>query len=247
MTADATKSDISAETFARLSRHLTHELNNPITAMLGYSDLLLNTPLSAEQRPLAGKIGQYVRRTRSLVASLISFARQTPAPKGPLDLNTLARTSVKLTQPQWETLAVEVRTHLDPAIPKVLGDSNQLLQVCLQLITNCLHLLSEGGGRATRLAVIGAAALQRAGKRDAAMALLAGDNVVLAAARRRLAAGASPSGGILDHNNELLEGRRTVAAKPRTGPARRLPRSRSRTTSCTLPTGTTRPSAATAP
>ena len=124
-----------------------HELNNPITAMLGYSDLLLNTPLSAEQRPLAGKIGQYVRRTRSLVASLISFARQTPAPKGPLDLNTLARTAVKLTQPQWETLEIEVCTHLDPAIPKVLGDSNQLLQVCLQLITNCLHLLTEGGGR----------------------------------------------------------------------------------------------------
>ena len=58
-----------------------HELNNPITAMLGYSDLLLNTKLSEGQQPLAAKIGQYVRRTKSLVASLISFARQTPAPR----------------------------------------------------------------------------------------------------------------------------------------------------------------------
>ena len=58
-----------------------HELNNPITAMLGYSDMLLSTPLTPEQQPLAAKIGQYVRRTKSLVASLISFARQAPAPK----------------------------------------------------------------------------------------------------------------------------------------------------------------------
>ena len=122
-----------------------HELNNPITAMLGYSDMLLSTHLTAEQRPLAAKIGQYVRRTKSLVASLISFARQAPSPKGPIDLNTLARTAIKLTQPQWEALEVEVRTAFDPALPKVLGDSNQLLQVCLQIIANCLYVLGDGG------------------------------------------------------------------------------------------------------
>jgi signal transduction histidine kinase len=124
-----------------------HELNNPITAMLGYSDMLLSTPLTPEQQPLAAKIGQYVRRTKSLVASLISFARQAPAPKSPLDLNTLARTAVKLTQSQWEALEIQVRTQFDSALPKVWGDSNQLLQVCLQLIANCLHVLSERGGR----------------------------------------------------------------------------------------------------
>jgi two-component system NtrC family sensor kinase len=124
-----------------------HELNNPITAMLGYSDLLLNTKLTPEQQPLATKIGQCVRRTRSLVASLISFARQTPAAKTPLDLNTLGRTAVKLAEPQWQPLGIEVRTQFDRELPKVLGDSNQLLQVCLQLVGNCVHVLSERGGR----------------------------------------------------------------------------------------------------
>jgi two-component system NtrC family sensor kinase len=128
-----------------------HELNNPITAMLGYSDILLSTPLTPEQAPLAAKIGQYVRRTKSLVASLISFSRQAPSPKGPLDLNTLARTAVKLTQPQWETLKIEVRTQFDAELPKVLGDSNQLLQVCLQLVGNCLHVMSECGARVLTL------------------------------------------------------------------------------------------------
>jgi signal transduction histidine kinase len=124
-----------------------HELNNPITAMLGYSDLLMSTSLQPEQRPAAAKIGQHVRRTRSLVASLITFARQAPLPKTPVDLNTLARTAIKLAQPQWEGLQVDVRTQLDPELPKVLGESNQLLQVCVQLLANCLHVLAERGGR----------------------------------------------------------------------------------------------------
>lgn len=124
-----------------------HELNNPITAMLGYSDLLLNTPLTAEQQKLASKIGQYVRRTKSLVASLISFARQAPNPKSPVDLNTLARTAVKLIEPQSENAQVKIRTEFATGMPRIIGDSNQLLQVCLQLLANSLHVLMEHGGR----------------------------------------------------------------------------------------------------
>lgn len=124
-----------------------HELNNPITAMLGYSDLLLSTRLTVEQAPIAARIGQHVRRTKSLVASLISFARQGPAPKTPIDLNTLGRAAIKLTQPQWQSLKIEVRTQFDADLPKVLGDPNQLLQVCLQLVGNCLHVMSEQGGK----------------------------------------------------------------------------------------------------
>jgi signal transduction histidine kinase len=136
-----------AASIGQLVAGAAHELNNPITAMLGYSDLLLSTRLTAEQRSLAAKIGQYVRRTKTLVASLISFARQTPTPKTQLDLNTLARTAIKLMQTQWEPLKIEVRTQFDAGLPKVLGDSNQLLQVCLQLVGNCLHIMTERGGK----------------------------------------------------------------------------------------------------
>jgi signal transduction histidine kinase len=123
-----------------------HELNNPITALLGYSDLLQSSPLTPEQQPLAARIGQQVRRTRSLVASLISFAGQAPASRTLIDLNAMARTAIKLTQNQWQALKIEVRTEFDPALPKVLGDSNQLLQVCMQLVGNGLHVMSEQGG-----------------------------------------------------------------------------------------------------
>lgn len=127
-----------------------HELNNPITAMLGYSDLLLNTDLGSQQKPMAAKIGLDIRRTKSLVASLISFARQGPAPKSPLDLNTLVRTAIKLAQPQMESLNVTVQSELDKQLPKILGDPNQLLQVCLQLLGNCTHML---GARSKTLLV----------------------------------------------------------------------------------------------
>jgi signal transduction histidine kinase len=122
-----------------------HELNNPITAMLGYSDLLLNTELTPRQKPLAATIGRDVRRTRSLVASLISFARQGSTQKSPLDLNTLVRTAVKLAQPQLESVNIRVQTEFDKDLPKVLGDANQLLQVCLQLLGNCSHAIGENG------------------------------------------------------------------------------------------------------
>lgn len=124
-----------------------HELNNPITAMLGYSDLLLGTDLSPEERSLATRIGQNVRRIKSLVASLLSFARKSPASKTSIDLNTLARTAVKLTQPHWQAHKIEVRMQLDNSLPKVLGDSNQLLQVCLQVVGGALYQLGENGAQ----------------------------------------------------------------------------------------------------
>jgi signal transduction histidine kinase len=124
-----------------------HELNNPITAMLGYSDLLLCTPLTSEQSELAVRIGQHARRTRSLVASLLSFAKQGPVTMSSVDLNTLLRTAVKLSQPQWQALKIEVRTEYPQELLLVRGDSNQLLQVCVQIINDALHVVGQHGSR----------------------------------------------------------------------------------------------------
>jgi signal transduction histidine kinase len=124
-----------------------HELNNPITAMLGYSDLLLSTSLTPEQSDLAGKIGQHIRRTKSLVASLLGFAKQGPVALAPVDLNTVLRTAVKVSQPQWQALHIEVRTEFPSDLLLVQGDANQLLQVCVQIINDALHVLDQQGAR----------------------------------------------------------------------------------------------------
>ncbi len=121
-----------------------HELNNPITAMLGYSDLLLlSKPLSPEQNEVAARIGQHARRTKSLVASLLSFAKPSPSAMAPVDLNTLLRTAVKLSQPQWQALKIDLRTEFRSEPLFVRGDSNQLLQVCVQIINDALHAVDQ--------------------------------------------------------------------------------------------------------
>lgn len=120
-----------------------HELNNPIAAMMGYSDLLLNTSLDPGQHELVSKIGQHVRCTKSLVASLIGFAMPGSSTMAPVDLNTLLRTAVKLSQPQWKALNIDVRTTLQPDLPRVLGDSNQLLQVCVQLLNSAINAVVQ--------------------------------------------------------------------------------------------------------
>jgi signal transduction histidine kinase len=123
-----------------------HELNNPLTAMLGYSDLLIAGNLDENQRDLATKIGRQARRTRALVANLLSFAKQVPGKKVPLDLTALVQTAVKLCRPQLQTRHIELRIELAADLPLVLGDTNQLLQVCLHIVNNSMQALERNVG-----------------------------------------------------------------------------------------------------
>lgn len=123
-----------------------HELNNPLTAMLGYSDLLAGTPLNDQAKALSDKMANQVRRTKTLISSLLSFAKQAPAQKVPLDLNSLAQTALKLSQPQFDARNIRLQTKLADHLPQILGDSNQLLQVCLHITNNAAHTLADAGG-----------------------------------------------------------------------------------------------------
>ncbi|HEY1270890.1 MAG TPA: HAMP domain-containing sensor histidine kinase, partial [Terriglobales bacterium] len=123
-----------------------HELNNPLTAMLGYADLLSSSELDSEPRLLAQRIGQQGRKTKSLVASLLSFARQAPGGKAAVDVSALVQTTVKHCQAQASLGHCILRSDLAENPLTVLGDSNQLLQVCLHIVSNALLALEESGG-----------------------------------------------------------------------------------------------------
>jgi signal transduction histidine kinase len=123
-----------------------HELNNPLTAMLGYSELLAESGLTEQQRTLAAKIGQQVRRARVLISSLLNFSRQLPGEKIPVDVNSVLQTAVKLYQPQFSVHNVDVQLDLAPDLPAISGDPNQLLQVFLHIASNSLQALEEVGG-----------------------------------------------------------------------------------------------------
>jgi signal transduction histidine kinase len=110
-----------------------HEINNPLTAMLGYSDLLSASNLPSPEQLQAAQIGEQVRRTTTLVASLLTFARQAPARMAAVDINSVLQTAVRLLAPQPEAEAGSIRLELASSLPFVLADSNQILHVCMHL------------------------------------------------------------------------------------------------------------------
>lgn len=123
-----------------------HELNNPLTAMLGYSELLSGTELSHEQRALSEKISQQAKRIRSLVGSLLSFAKQVPASKSSVDVNLVVQTALKLCRTQLQSANAQYTAELQESLPNVRGDSNQLLKVFIQVISNAAHAVAEKQG-----------------------------------------------------------------------------------------------------
>ena len=110
-----------------------HEINNPLTAMLGYSDLLSASTLPHQEQLQAAQIGEQVRRTTTLVASLLTFARQAPAQLSAVDINSVLQTGARLLAPQLESEASSIRLDLATPLPLVLADSNQILHVCMHL------------------------------------------------------------------------------------------------------------------
>jgi signal transduction histidine kinase len=123
-----------------------HEINNPLTAVLGYSEMLAaQEGASAEARGLAEKIYAQGRRIKTLVSDLLSFAKQSPAEKVQLDVNSIVTKAVQLRE---LNLGGNIRIDLntDPGLPSIRGDANQILQVCFHIVGNAMDALQEAGG-----------------------------------------------------------------------------------------------------
>jgi signal transduction histidine kinase len=124
-----------------------HEINNPLTAILGFSDVLLQDTATPEaSRKIAETIRDQARRTRDLVGKLISFAQPPPAQRSLLDINSIVSNALELRR--VDLLGRNIRLDLDTRgnLPGVNGDANQLLQVFFNLISNAVDALEEMGG-----------------------------------------------------------------------------------------------------
>jgi signal transduction histidine kinase len=131
----------------QLAAGAAHEINNPLTGILGYSDLLVDDPtLGERQRVVAEKIRTLSRRIKTLVTSLLSFARRVPTEKLALDLNQVIASALHLSNLDLRGKHIEVRTDVDHALPQIFGDANQVLQVFFNLISNAVDALEEVGG-----------------------------------------------------------------------------------------------------
>jgi signal transduction histidine kinase len=80
-----------------------------------------------------------------IAQGLLTFARQSPGERGPVDLNRVVRETLLLAERQMSRAGTRVRTTLDPALPSFVGDSGALQQVVLNLLTNAREALNGAG------------------------------------------------------------------------------------------------------
>jgi signal transduction histidine kinase len=133
----------------QLAAGAAHEINNPLTAILGFSDLLADDhALPEKARSTAAKIRDQARRTKTLVGNLLSFARQVPTERTLLDINTVVSNAVQLRALDLRTGAVQIELQLESVLPGVRGDGNQLMQVFFNVISNAVDAMeaANGGG-----------------------------------------------------------------------------------------------------
>jgi two-component system, NtrC family, sensor kinase len=132
----------------QLAAGAAHEINNPLTAILGFSDLLADDPSLPEKAQVtASKIRDQARRTRTLVQNLLSFARQVPAERSLLDINTVVNNAMQLRALDLRSTTSRIEMQLESVLPGVRGDGNQLMQVFFNIISNALDAMGqmEGG------------------------------------------------------------------------------------------------------
>ena len=132
---------------------VAHEVNNPLTAILGFADLLLENPEMPESaRKDLRVILQEAQRTKQIVQNLLSFARQVPPQRRPVQLNAILRRTLQLRAYDFNSHGITVVEELDENLPQVVGDSHQLQQVFLNIVNNAYDAVREVG-RAACIAI----------------------------------------------------------------------------------------------
>jgi two-component system NtrC family sensor kinase len=133
---------------------VAHEVNNPLTAILGFADLLLENPDMPENaRKDLRVILQEAQRTKTIVQNLLSFARQLPPERNAIQINLILRRTIQLRSYDFSSHGIDVVEHLDEGLPDVIGDAHQLQQVFLNILNNAYDAVHEVG-RPARIGIM---------------------------------------------------------------------------------------------
>src|SRR5262252_5317587 len=133
-------------TIGRLVSGVAHEVNNPLAAILGFTDLLLENPeIPASAQESLGIILQETQRTKYIVQDLLSFARQRPVQKEAVQVGAILRQTIKLRSYDFASHGVEVSEEFDENLDNAMGDAQQLQQVFLNIVNNAYDAIQESG------------------------------------------------------------------------------------------------------
>jgi len=130
---------------------VAHELNNPLTSVMGYGDLLSDDVPSGPAREKLEKLVNESRRMKKIVENLLRFSRQSTMDRQPVDLAPIVKDVLTLREYYAHTRGLEILSDIRSNLPRVAVDEDQFKQILLNLINNSIDAVEniEGPKRIT--------------------------------------------------------------------------------------------------
>ena len=138
-------------TIGQLAAGVAHELNEPLTGILGFAELLKDLEGMPEfaQRDIE-RIESASLHAREVVHKLLLFARQVPTRSGKVDVNNVIRDVIYFFEDRLAKDSIEVKTVLSPELPTITADQAQMRQIIVNLFVNAAHAMPKGGALTVR-------------------------------------------------------------------------------------------------
>lgn len=131
-------------TIGTLVSGVAHELNNPLTGILGFSELILEDQSQPELiKKDIKKIHNEAMRCSKIVRSLLTFARKSKMEKDRMLINEVVQNTVELLEFQIKSANIQLTTDLDRENPQIYGDFHQVQQILINIINNAIHAIQE--------------------------------------------------------------------------------------------------------
>jgi len=138
-------------TVGQMAAGICHEINNPLTTIIGYSDLLTNKNLPENMKKEMGYIREAGRRVADIVRQLLVFARNMRPTRAMVDINYIVNGTLKLREYQLRVANINVLTELAPDLPYTFADPGQIQQVFLNIVLNAETEMKSAHGQGTLL------------------------------------------------------------------------------------------------
>jgi len=129
----------------QLAASLAHEIRNPLGSIEGAIDIVERTVDEGRRREFLGIIKKETRRLNGLLTNLLNFARPRAPQIREAQVDTLVSTVVDLTSNTAQQQGIQLKSHVAPDLPSVECDSEQIIQVLLNVTLNALQASSAGG------------------------------------------------------------------------------------------------------
>jgi two-component system NtrC family sensor kinase len=120
---------------------VAHELNNPLTSIVGYAELMTDEVPSGPSRQKLDKMIREARRMKRIIENLLRFARQNNLEKKSANLQGLLQEVLALREYHIGTHQVDVNVHVEEGLPQVAVDEDQFKQILLNLLNNAIDAL----------------------------------------------------------------------------------------------------------